>query len=172
MIRWGGFLIFCCMLLLPAGCGYRLAGRSDRLPPDVQRVYVEVFENRTPKPFLESNITNAVTERFSRIRALTVVDRKERADAYLGGRIAHYVTTPISYDRNDKISEYRSTITVEASLRRADNGKVIWKGDVSWKEEYPAGATLTEQEDNETEAIQRISERLADEIFIHIVEDF
>lgn len=165
-------LLAACMLLLQTGCGYRLAGRGERLPDDVQRVYVQVFANRTLEPFLEADVTDAVSERFSRIRALTMVDREERAEASLGGEIAAYETTPVSYDENDAISEYRSTMVLSAVLRRVDNGKVIWKGRLSWKEEYPAGSDLAQQEDNEAEAIRQICEKLADEMFIRIVEGF
>jgi len=167
-----GAILLPLVILLLSGCGYRLQGRVDTLPGDVRYLYVELFSNKTYEPFLENSVTNEVVERFARHRQLEIVEEPVRAEAILGGRIVKYKNSALSYDRNDKTAEYRSRMTVRAELRRADNGEVLWKGTVSWREDYSTSRDKTVQEDREQAAIQVVSERVADEIFSRVIDNF
>lgn len=159
-------------VLLLGGCGYHLPGRGENLPPEVQTLHIELFGNRTTEPFLENRITDSVTDRFARKRTLRLVEKGERADAVLSGVVAAYRTTPISYDRNDVITEYRSTMSIAATLRQTADDRVLWKGSVDWSEEYPASLDKSAQEDNEAAAIVVIVDRLAQELYSRIMENF
>jgi outer membrane lipopolysaccharide assembly protein LptE/RlpB len=154
------------------GCGYHLPGRGDHLPAGVETLRIELFANRTVEPYLENRLTNAVTDRFIRGRALRLTEDPARADAVLTGSVTAYATRPISYDRNDQITEYRSAVTIAATLRRASDGRVLWKGTLDWTEEYPASLDKGAQEENEAAAIEVIAARLADELFFRIMEGF
>lgn len=158
-------------LLLP-GCGYRLQGRTDALPGNVRNLYVELFRNDSYKPFLENALTNAVVGRFARHDRLEIVEQHARAEGILSGRIVGYSRSALSYDRDDRIAEYRSKITVNAVLRRADNGEVLWKGNVSWQEDYTASSDKALQDDREQAAIQVVSQRVADELFSRLIDNF
>ncbi len=158
---------------LLAGCGYQLPGRTGtKLPAEVRTIHVQMFENRTYRPFLEFDLANFVIGRLARSRLLRLVDHREAADAVLNGSIVLYETVPISYDRQDQIREYRSRMSVEAVLRHAADGRVLWKGVVSWAEEYPSSMDKNVQEINELAAIRVISQRLAEEIYTRMVDDF
>lgn len=164
-------LLSAMLLLLLTGCGYRFAGQVNNLPDDVRTLYVELFVNRTFEPYLENRLTDQVVEEFARHRTLRTVERK-KADASLSGIIKSYVTGPVSYDRDDEITEYRSKLTLLATVRRTDTGKVLWKGALSWTEEYPASDDKIVQEDNEAAAIGVIVDRLAEELHFRVVENF
>lgn len=160
-------------LCLLGGCGYHLAGRGNRLPADVQTLYIGMFSNGTYQPFLENIVTNAVTDRFVQGRQLQLVENPARADAVLKGRVTAYSTDAISYDRNDAILEYRSRLTVRATLKRVRDGKILWQGDVSWSREYPADRTnIAAQQDSETAAIRVIAKRLSGELYSRIMDNF
>ncbi|PNU20034.1 hypothetical protein C2E25_09615 [Geothermobacter hydrogeniphilus] len=164
-----GALLLC---LLAAGCGYRFRGQGNSLPGGVHSVYIEMFVNRTTEPFLENRLTNAVTRRFARKREVEVAARRTGAEAILSGEITAYETEPISYDRNDKVTEYRSIMTVAVVLSRLDSGKTLWKGTLTWSEEYLADADKSVQDDRELAAEVQISDRLSDEILAHLLENF
>ncbi len=155
-----------------AGCGYQVPGRGGRLPAEVERVHVQMFENRTYRPFLEYDLINFTVDRLARSRLLRPVDQDAGADAVLSGTIVAYQTLPIAYDRQDQILEYRARMSVEAVLRQSGNGRVLWRGVVSWAQEYPASSDKNVQEINQVVAIRVISERIAEEIFSRIIEDF
>jgi outer membrane lipopolysaccharide assembly protein LptE/RlpB len=163
-------LLFAALLL--GGCGYHLPGRGAGLPAEVQTLYIELFSNRTTEPFLENRITDRVTDRFARKRSLRLVEKRDRADAILTGVVTSYLTTPISYDRRDVITEYRSTMTIAVTLRQTADDRVLWKGSVDWSEEYPASLDKSVQEDNEAAAIAGIVDRLSQELYFRIMENF
>ena len=70
------------------------------------------------------------------------------------------------------IDEYRATMKVSAELRRVDDGKILWKGTVSWSEEYPADLDKAAQQDNEDAANDRVSKRVAEALFFRITDNF
>jgi len=165
------FLLIAALMLL-AGCGYHFSGHGSNLPSDIHSVYVELFINQTAEPFLENRVTQRVIDRFAGKRVLRLVENKAKADAILSGAVVAYTTTPISYDRNDVITEYRSTMTISGTFRQAADDRILWKGAVNWSEEYPANIDKSVQEDNEAAAIEVISDRLAQELYFRIVENF
>jgi outer membrane lipopolysaccharide assembly protein LptE/RlpB len=158
-------------ILLATGCGYGIQGRHSYLPADVQTIFIGSFSNATFRPFLENEMTNATTDRFIRGRALTLVDSPERADVLLRGTVSAYSTVPISYDRLDTILEYRVTMSVDVTLLRPQ-GNVLWRGILTWSEDFPSSLDKSLQEDNERAAIRVAAERLSDELYVRIVEDF
>lgn len=160
------------LLFLLAGCGYHVQGRQSNLPPDVRLVFVELFDNRTLEPFIENTVTSRISERFSRGRVLQFVGDGSGADAVLSGAVTDYQSDPISYDPQDRILEYRSTMSVTALLRRTSDGQVVWRGGATWTQEYPASRDKALQEDREDAAIRVIAERLADELYSRITSNF
>ena len=159
-------------LLLLTGCGYHLPGRGGNLPSEVQSLYIELFGNRTAEPFLENRITDSVIDRFARKRPLRLVEKRDIADAVLSGVVTGYSTSPISYDRNDVITEFRSTMTIAVALRQTADDRILWKGSIDWSEEYPASLDKSVQEDNEAAAIAVIVDRMAQELYFRIMENF
>jgi len=165
------FLLLPCLLCL-FGCGYHFPGSESNLPAEVRSLYIELFANRTVEPFLENRITTSVIDWFARRNPRQIVEGRSGAEGVLTGAVTKYETEPISYDRNDEITEYRSTMTISATLRQTSDDRVLWKGRLEWSEEYPASLDKAAQEDNEAEAIAVIAERLAQELYFRITENF
>ncbi len=159
-------------LFLLGGCGYHVQGRGGNLPADVHTVFTGIFANKTLEPFIETVISSAVRERLIRGRLLQVVDRPFSADALLIGEVISYSSTPIAYDRSDNISRYVSQTSVSAMLQQTSTNRVLWKGLVSWSEEYPASQDRALQENYEAAAIRASSERIADELYYRLSDGF
>jgi outer membrane lipopolysaccharide assembly protein LptE/RlpB len=166
-----GLLCLVIILLLVTGCGYHLPGRGS-LPLEIQTVHVEHFGNATLEPFLERDVTTAVVDRLARSRLLDIVAQAPVADAVLSGTVLSYGSAPSSYDRNDIVREFRAIMTIEATLRRSADARVLWRGKVSWSENYPASTDKTMQYSREIEARRVISDRIASELLVRIAEDF
>jgi outer membrane lipopolysaccharide assembly protein LptE/RlpB len=167
-MRWG---LLGLLLLLLAGCGYHLPGRGG-VPVDIRTVHVEYFSNATLEPFLEREVTTAVVDRLARSRLLDIAPQAQGADAVLSGTVTSYGTAATSYDRNDIVREFRATMTIQASLRGTADDRVIWRGKVSWSENFPASADKAMQYSQEVAARRIISDRIAGELLIRIAEDF
>jgi outer membrane lipopolysaccharide assembly protein LptE/RlpB len=164
---------FLALFLIPLtlfGCGYTPVTLGPGI--GVKTLFIEPLDNRTAEPFLDSQLTNSLRERFGRDRRLTLVNTRKDAEAILSGSVSSYNRKAVSYDRTDTISEYRSTMTVMASLRRVADGKILWKDNVVWSEESMNSNDRSVQEDYETIAIQEITERLAEQLYNRLQENF
>lgn len=154
------------------GCGYHLPGRGDAIPADVEKVFVEVLINRTTQPFIENKLTSEVRDQFSRRPGFEVVSERSKSDAVISGTITQYSKRAVAYDQNDDIKEYRAAMTAEFRFERTDGSEVFWQGDVRWDEEFMAHDDRAQQDNNETEAQNELTFRLATELFNRIVDNF
>lgn len=167
MKRLGAILL---LSILLASCGYTPRGLSPGI--GVSTLYIQPLGNRTAEPFLDSMLTNDLIMWFSRDRQLRLVDSAKEAEAVLSGDVATYSRTAVAYNRRDKIQEYRSEMRVNANLRRVSDGRILWKDSVFWSEESFNSADRSQQDDFETEAMQQISQRLAEQVYQRIQENF
>jgi outer membrane lipopolysaccharide assembly protein LptE/RlpB len=159
----------CCYL---AGCGYHTVGwETGPLGSAGNTVSVPVFTNKTFKPNLESTLANAVVDEFAK-RNNPRIARSDDADMTLTGEVATYNSTAISYSRSDTITEYVASMKLVATLRRNSNQQVLWKGELSWSQAFPANTNIAIQQNAEDAAIQEICQKLAQQLYLKILQDF
>ena len=72
-------------LLIGGGCGYHFSG-GGRLPENVTRICVQVFDNRTGETGLEHTIANEIINYFTRFENVELAG-KEEAQAVLTGEV-------------------------------------------------------------------------------------
>jgi len=154
------------------GCGYHFPGQSGALPEGVEKLYIPLFINKTAEPQLEYKMTSRVSEVFSRNSKISQVEKSISAEAVLLGTIRDYTTRALSYNSNDNIGEYRSTMVVDAVLQQVETERSLWQGTISWSAEYSASEDKNLQEDLERQAIDEITLRLAEEILYQLLDDF
>lgn len=160
------------LLLLLAGCGYNFPGRGGSLPGDVQKVYLPLFANRTAEPYLETLLSNDLSEVLSRNGNISQEESRPQAEAILEGTVTSYTSKALSYDKNDDVGEYRATIGVEVKLRQVADNKLLWQGTVVMDDEYLAADDKNVQEDLERDAMEEISMRIAEEVLSRLLDDF
>ena len=165
-------LIQILMILALVGCGYQIPGHGGELPAGVESIYLPLFSNQTLKPRLENSLTDSVAEVLSRIESIRLVSDKDRADTVVEGTILSYGTSALSYDQNDRIREYRARMSVEMTLRRISDGKLLWKDRLEWQEPYLTNPDKSVQNDLEIDAIREIEQRLAEEFMFRLLTDF
>ena len=157
--------------LLTYACGYRFAG-SGGYPDDVEKIFIEVFENRTSKAGIERVVTNQLIFEFTRQRQNSLASDAEVADATLKGVIQSILTRTISRIGTEVANEREVILTIDLRLIKQD-GKVIWaaKG-LSGREAYDVSDLKIINDQNEALAIGRLSERLSERIFSRLTDDF
>ncbi len=160
------------LLTLLGGCGYHFPGQGGALPAGVEKLYVPLFINKTTEPQLENYLSSRVSEVFSRNKQVSLVESPNDADAVLEGVIRSYSSRALSYNQNDNISEYRSTMVVDASLRQVGTEQLLWQGSVSWQNQYAAADDKALQQDLERQAIDEITLRLAEDLLYKMLDDF
>lgn len=169
--------VFLCItaisFLTLSGCGYHLAGTGSSLPPDVEKIAIPQFSNRTLRPDIENQFTNALLDEFVKGKKVVIVDESE-ADAVVRGIITGFSTTPLSYKGGDIVQEYRVTVTLEVSLIKKSDESVIWKDkNVSYFTEYrydPVSVAISEA--NRDTAVRKIATDVSRQLYSNILEGF
>jgi outer membrane lipopolysaccharide assembly protein LptE/RlpB len=159
-------------LVVVGACGYRFSGQGG-FPQGVEKIFIEVFENRTNKTGIERIVTNQVVFEFTRQREKSLANRAENADATLKGVIRTIRTQTIARIGTEVASEREVVMTVDLRLIK-DGGEVIWtvKG-ITDRQAYNVDENsklATDQ--NENIAIAILSERMSERIFSRLTSDF
>ncbi|MBI4746436.1 MAG: LptE family protein [Deltaproteobacteria bacterium] len=164
-------------LLALSACGYHLAGTVSSLPPDVKKIAIPLFSNKTLRPDIENQFTNALLDEFAKGKKVVVVGENV-ADAVVKGIITSFENTPISYKGGDVIQEYRVTVRLEVSLIKKADESVIWKDkNISYFSDYKTAhdiaiAAANIAEANRDAAIRKIAVDVARQLYSNILEGF
>jgi outer membrane lipopolysaccharide assembly protein LptE/RlpB len=165
-------LLIILLLSLFSGCGYHsIAQESQGRFGESATIRIPIFSNKTYKANLENILLNNLIGEFAKRRGLRVV-QSGASDYTLSGDLLRYGKRAVSYTGYDVVKEYTATLTVSATLRKNSNEKVIWKGELSWSQDLPASSDIAIQQNSEDAAIQVICERLAQQLYLKINEDF
>jgi outer membrane lipopolysaccharide assembly protein LptE/RlpB len=152
-------------------CGYRFAG-SGGFPHNVEKIFIEVFENRTTQTGVERTVTNQLVFEFTRQREASLAGSADEADAVLKGVIASIRTETISRIGTELANEREVVMTVEVKLVKND-GAIIWaaKG-LQDREAFGVSDSKLETDRSQDLAIARLSERMSERIFNRLTDDF
>jgi len=114
------------LVLLVSSCGYHISGTGGIVPAGVRTISVPVFLNATNEPYVDVEVTQAVVEEFMTDGRLKVVGLEE-AELALRGKVVKYEVTPLSYNPQAYVQQYRVHIVVDASLEDLRSKKILWQ---------------------------------------------
>lgn len=164
----GKTLCLCCLLLV--ACGYKFTGGGN-LPQNVQTVFVSVFENRSGTIALENSLTNNLINEFISKRPQALA-KQEQAEAILSGTIMSVRRGTIARTGLDQPLERRVTLVIDVALTDR-SGEVIWSGrNVSASQAYEVEGDSAATQQNEREALEYITELLAERVYNRLTDDF
>ena len=170
----------CAMLLLiacvAAGCGYTVAGRATRIPPDVHTIAVLPLVNKTSTYRIEQRMTSAVVREFLERTKYRIVptDNDNDADAVLSGEISSIEASAVTYD----YTTGRATtmlVTVHMKVELIDNKteKPVYKNDdMVFRDEYQISTDVKSFFQEEDPALDRMSRDLASHLVSNVLENF
>jgi len=119
-------LLMVLLLLLLSSCGYHISGTGGIVPEGVRAISVPVFFNATNEPYVDVEVTQAVVEEFMTDGRLKVMSLEE-AELALRGKVVKYEVTPLSYNPQSYVQQYRVHLVVDASLEDLRSKKVLWQ---------------------------------------------
>ena len=161
-------LVLLALLLLPAGCGYRMVDGGDGLIAK-RTLSLGRLVNKTYRPNLEAELARALREELSRRTAQGVVDRGELE---LGGTIQSLIFEPASFTAADRVREYRIALTVELLLKEQATGRILWKGTEAGTQYFPTNGDLALQRNSEEQAVAAVCRDLAERIYQQLSRTF
>lgn len=164
------FIIF---FVFSNGCGgYHFAPDYNNLPGEITSISIPFFQNETYEANIESYFTRALINEFIKNKKFTILSHG--ADATLNGIVKSFHTTTIAYSAQDKVLEYRASITLDLTLKNNHTSEIIWKKhSLTSDQEYKVisdDIALTEA--TKKIAFQKIANELAEQIYEELVLGF
>lgn len=157
--------------LLNLHCGYRLAGRSNNLPPGAATIAIPAFKNLTSLPQAEQFVTFAIREEFIRRSRLRLVEAQADADLLLEGTITTFTTTPLSFSEAGAANFYEMRLALDVRLVDMRDNVMVFQGNgLVFQETYDTdSADFFSQESG---SLDKIAAKFAAGIVTSILENF
>lgn len=172
-MKWvGGLVVLAC--LFATACGYHTAGHANTLPENVQTIAIPSFVNQTETFKIEQRLTGAVVrEMVTRTHYRVLNETSEDADATLRGTVLSTSTTPLTYDsQTGRAASVLVVVSMRVSLTDK-HGKVLYQNpSYVFREQYQVSRELTSFFEEDSPALQRLSNEFARTLVSNILEGF
>ena len=167
----------CAVLLVVAGasaCGYHVAGRGDRLPPDVKIIAVPTFTNQTKRFRIEQQFTAAVVRELIEATHFKVVAEPDTADAVVEGAVKNIATGVIAFNQNTgAATALQVVVTADVRLLDQHTHKVLFSNPrYIFREEYQINPNNSQLFEEEGPALDRLARDFAHTLVTDILENF
>jgi len=165
------YILILAFVSVSAGCGYKVSGSGKYLPQDLKTIAIPDFENKTTKAEAEQFVTFAIRDEFIKKSSMKLIDRTDEADALLEGEIVKFTVKPLSYSYLGSANQYTVTITLNITFINMKTNTVIYRNkNMNFTEDYEieSGDFFSQ----ETDALQKISEKFAKGIVSALLENY
>jgi outer membrane lipopolysaccharide assembly protein LptE/RlpB len=161
-------------MLALTGCGYHTAGKISTLPARIHVLAVPAFVNETHTYRVEQVLTSSVVRELTTRTNYQVIDHKDsEADATLTADVTQTSTAPLTYDSASGRAT-SSLVTVALKISLVDRkGKVLFSNpNYTFREEYEISQQAASFFNEESPALQRLSQDVARSLVSNILEGF
>lgn len=160
--------------LVSISCGYHVAGRGDRLPPDIKTIAVPIFVNETPRYRIEQQLTAAVMREFIERTKFRVTPNPTDADAVLKGTVKNVRSGVITFDLNTgRATSLQIQVTADVKLEDLHSHKVVFaNSNYIFREQYQVSQSTSGLFEEDQPALDRLSRDLARTLVTEILENF
>ena len=168
-----GLLLSAFCLLSPA-CGYRVAGRGDRLSADVKTIAVPIFTNQSSRFRIEQRLAQAVTREFIERTSFRITPDPAQADAVLKGTVKDVRSGVVTFDlETGRATALQIQVTAGVELVDLRTKKVLFANpNYVFREEYQVSQTAANLFEEDQPALDRLSRDLARTLVTEILENF
>ena len=166
-------VLLAALMVTAAGCGYRVAGRANTLPPTVKTIAVPAFENRTTTYRLEQRLTDAVVHELLVDTRYHVVSDAADGDAVLHGVVTGIGGSVVVFDQSTgRATTILMTVTMQARLEDR-GGKVLYRNDnFVFREPYEISTDVPTFFQESGPAMDRVSRDFARRLVAEMRESY
>ena len=163
-----------CLLLFAAACGYHVAGKGNRLPPDIKTVAVPIFDNYSSSFRIEQMVAAAVTREFIERTSYRITPDIAGADAVLQGSITGVRSFVVTFDLNTgRATTLQIQVTAAVRLTDTHTKKVLFSNsNYIFREEYKISPSQSGLFEEDKPALERLSRDFARTLVTDILENF
>ena len=169
---------FCLLLsafcLLVSSCGYHIAGRGERLPPDIKTIAVPIFTNQSSTFRIEQKLAAAITHEFLERTKFQITPNPAGADAVLKGAVKEVSRGVITYDlTTGRASSLQIQVMADVKLLDLHSNKVVYANpNFVFREEYQVSQTTSGLFEEDQAALDRLSRDVARTLVTDLLENF
>jgi outer membrane lipopolysaccharide assembly protein LptE/RlpB len=166
--------VFLATIITLAGCGYHTAGHATRIPASVRSIAIPTFVNQTQTYRIEQILTrDVVRELIGRTHYQVSNDAGQSADAVLKGTVVSAHAQPLTYDaQTGRISSAIVTVSMKVSLIDHNGHTFFENQNYTFRQQYQVSREVTSFFEEETPALQRMSQDFARTLVSDILEAF
>jgi outer membrane lipopolysaccharide assembly protein LptE/RlpB len=166
--------LFLLAAITTLGCGYHTAGHATRLPASMRTIAVPMFINQTQTYRIEQILTRDVVREFlARTHYQVTNDAGQSADAVLKGTVISAHASPLTYDaQTGRISSAVVTVSMKVSLIDHTGHTFFENQNYTFRQQYQVSREVTSFFEEETPALQRMSQDFARTLVGDILEAF
>ena len=166
-MRFSGWFSGGTLLLVLAGCGYRLGPTSGQTA-GAKSVQLNPFSNQTMAPRLGDAVTTALRRDLQRDGTYRLASHGG-ADVVVTGVLTHYDRHELSFEAKDvlTVTDYRVTVTAQVTARDAGSGKVLFDQPVTGYTLVRVGSDLASAE---RQAMPLLADDLAKNVIALLVD--
>jgi elongation factor P--beta-lysine ligase len=166
-------VIICVSCAVLFGCGYSFASRGESIDKNIQKVYVESFDNKTAQAEVENYVRAAFINQFIQNSRFKIAPSAESADAIVRGKILNLHTSPLSHLKNNLAAEERATIIMEIVFQDNSNGKVIWSSsEMTDYADYTLNEDINLLSNTRKQALMKLSNDIVEKAFNLMMSGF
>lgn len=161
-------------LLISSSCGYRVAGRGDRLPPDIKTIAIPVFTNSTRQFKIEQRVSAAITREFIERTKYQITTDPSVADAVLKGEIKDIRSGVIAFDQTTgRATTLQVQVTAQVDLIHQHSKKSVFSNhNYIFREQYQISQNPSALFEEQDPALDRLSRDLARTLVTEMLENF
>lgn len=168
--------------LVPTGCGYHVAGRSDSLPKSIHVIAVPALENKTTSYRLEQRLTAATVHEFLARTSFRVVSDPANGDAVLRGKVLSLEAVPLLLDTTvnpvtqttvGRATAMLVTMKCEITFEERETGKVLYHSDnFVFRSEYEISTDVKSFFEEQDPALDRLAQDFAMRLVAAVTENY
>lgn len=160
--------------MFASACGYHVAGRGDRLPPDVKTIAVPTFSNQTKRFRIEQQLTAAVVRELIERTRFKVLSDPDGADAVVEGTVKNVSTGVIAFNlTTGAATALQVVVTADVRLVDQHTHKVLFSNPkYVFRDEYEISQSNSQLFEEEGPALDRLSRDFAHTLVTDILENY
>lgn len=157
------------LLLFLAGCGYYnpYVADSDSRPITLSR---PLWVNNTGEIGLENTMDQSLSSWLRKSKLIHLVDNPAQAEYELTGTLLDINYPEISYGNHLLANELRANLRVRFTIIDHNNNEAVWAQKIrTFTETLNMSANPTTLQANKKEALAKITNDIAETIYLHII---
>jgi outer membrane lipopolysaccharide assembly protein LptE/RlpB len=167
-----GVVLLHCVLLV-AACGYSFIPDGEAIDKNIQKIFVDVFANKTSEANIENTFRTAFIDQVIQGRRFKLAGSPGEADAILKGSIESLNAAPLSLQATSLAAEDRITVVLSLTLEAQNPKKVLWaNSSFSGFQDYTMGNNLSIAQANKKNALIKLSNDTAERAYRLMMSGF